>query len=52
MRKKATKYWRSLSSADSGSQLDLGIALSGVSANTRPCSFFNPAEDALKRRMT
>src|SRR5436189_280123 len=32
--------------------LDLGIALSGVSANTRPCSFFSPAEDALKRPMT
>jgi len=40
-------------SADSGLQLDLEIALSGVSAQVRlhPTRWL-PAEDALKRRVT
>jgi len=37
---------------DSGLQLDLEIALSGVSAKVQPHGFFSPAEDALKRRVT
>jgi hypothetical protein len=40
------------SSADSGLQLDLEIALSGVSAKVQPNELFSPAEDALKRRVT
>jgi len=40
MRKKAAKYWRSLTSADSGLQLDLEIALNGVSASIHPMGFF------------
>jgi hypothetical protein len=39
-------------SADSGLQLDLEIALSGVPAKVQPHGLFIPAEDALKRRMT
>jgi hypothetical protein len=39
-------------SADSGLQLDLGIALSGVSAKVQPHELFSSAEDALKRRVT
>jgi hypothetical protein len=47
------RFWKSgLTSADSGLQLDLEIALSGVSAKIQPHGFFSPAEDALKRRMT
>jgi hypothetical protein len=38
---------------DSGLQLDLEIALTGVSAKIQPQGlFFSPAEDALKRRVT
>ena len=40
------------SSADSGLQLDLEIALSGVSAKVQPYELFSPAEDALKRPVT
>jgi hypothetical protein len=39
-------------SADSGLQLDLEIALSGVSAKMQPHELFSSAEDALKRRVT
>ena len=35
-----------------GLQLDLEIALNGVSANVQPCGLFCRAEDELKRRMT
>ena len=35
-------------SADSGLQLDLEIALNGVSASIHPNGLFSPAEDALK----
>jgi hypothetical protein len=42
-----------LTSADSGFQLDLEIALSGVPAKVQPpTGFFSPAKDTLKRRMT
>jgi hypothetical protein len=41
-----------LTSADSGLQFDLEIALGGVSAKVQPHELFSPAEDALKRRMT
>ena len=37
---------------DSGLQLDLEIAFSGVSAKVQPHGFFSPAEIALKRRVT
>ena len=41
--------WRSgLPSADSRLQLDLEIALNGVSASIHPNGLFSPAEDALK----
>ena len=36
---------------DSGLQLDLEIALNGVSAKVQPHGFFSPAEIALKRRV-
>jgi hypothetical protein len=39
-------------SADSGLQLNLEIALSGVSAKMQPHELFSSAEDALKRRLT
>ena len=39
-------------SADSGPQLDLEIALNGVSAKVSLCGLFSRAEDKLKRRMT
>jgi len=42
----------SLTSADSGLQLELEIALSGVSAKVQPHELFSSAEDALKRRVT
>jgi hypothetical protein len=42
-----------LLSADSGLQLNLEIALSGVSAKVKPFNrFFRPAENASRRRMT
>ena len=41
-----------LISADSGLQLDLEIALSGVSAKEQPHELLSSAEDALKRRVT
>jgi len=41
-----------LTSADSGLQLNLEIALSDVSAKVQPHELFSPAEDALKRRVT
>jgi len=41
-----------LTSADSGLQLDLEIALGGVSAKVQPLRLIQPAEDKLKRRMT
>jgi hypothetical protein len=41
-----------LTAADSKFQLDLEIALSGVSAKLQPHELFSPAEDALKRRVT
>ena len=41
-----------LASGDSGLQLDLEIALSGVSAKIQPLRLFSRAEDALKRRVT
>ena len=41
-----------LTSADSGLQLDLEIALSVVSAKVQPHELLSPAEDALKRRVT
>ena len=41
-----------LTSADSGFQFDLEIALSGIPAKVQPHGLFSPAEDALKRRMT
>jgi len=45
--------WNSgLTSADSGLQLDLEIALSVVSAKVQPHELFSSAEDALKRRVT
>ena len=45
--------WNSgVTSADSGLQLDLGIALNGVSAKIQPHGLIQPAEDKLKRRMT
>jgi hypothetical protein len=37
-----------LTSADSRLQLDLEIALSGVSAKIQPCGLFSRAEDKLK----
>ena len=44
---------RPLTSADSGLQLNLEIALSGASAKVKlPNRLLNPAEDALKRRVT
>src|ERR1700736_2455084 len=39
-------------SADSGLQLDLEIALSGVPATVQPHELFRPAEDALKSQVT
>jgi hypothetical protein len=42
-----------LASADSGLQVNLEIALSGVSAkDSAPCGLFSRAEGKLKRRMT
>ena len=42
-----------LASGDSGLQLNLEIALSGVSAKVKPFNrFFRPAENAQRRRMT
>jgi hypothetical protein len=42
-----------LASGDSGLQLNLEIALSGVSATVKPpAGFTSPAESALRRRMT
>ena len=41
-----------LASADSGLQLDLEIALGGVSAKVQPLRLISRAEDKLKRRMT
>jgi hypothetical protein len=42
-----------LTSADSGLQLNLEIALSGASAKVKPPNrLLSPAEDALKRRVT
>ena len=42
-----------LASGDSGPQVNLEIALSGVSAKVKPLNrFFSPAESALRRRMT
>ena len=41
-----------LTSADSGLQLDLEIALSGVSAKVQPLRDFQPGRRSLKRRMT
>src|SRR5882762_1277332 len=42
-----------LTSADSRLQLDLEIALTGnPQRRSSPTSFFSPAEDALKRRVT
>jgi len=35
-----------------GFQLDLEIALNGVSAKVQPHELFSPAKDALKRRLT
>jgi hypothetical protein len=46
------RFEQRLISADSGLQLDLEIALGGVPAKVQPTSFFSPAEDALKRRVT
>jgi len=41
--------WNSgLTSVDSGLQLDLVIALNGVSAKIQPCGLFSRAEDKLK----
>ena len=37
---------------DSGPQLDLEIAQSGVAAKVQPHGVFSPAEDALKRGVT
>jgi hypothetical protein len=37
---------------DPGLQLDLEIALSGDQRRSSPTGLFNPAEDALKRRLT
>jgi hypothetical protein len=39
-------------SADSGLQVDLEIALGGVSAKVQPHELLSSAEDALKRRVT
>jgi len=42
-----------LTSADSGLQLNLEIALSGASAKVKPHNrLLSPVEDALKRRVT
>src|SRR5438477_12430430 len=41
-----------LTSADSGLQVDLEIALNGVSAKIQPPPVFSSAESALRRRMT
>jgi len=42
-----------LASGDSGLQVNLEIALSGVSAKVKPSNRpFSPAESALRRRMT
>jgi hypothetical protein len=41
-----------LASDDSGLQLDLEIALGGVSAKIQPCDLFGRAGGKLKRRMT
>jgi hypothetical protein len=42
-----------LTSADSGLQVNLEIALSGVSAKVKPpTGFFSRLESALRRRMT
>jgi len=41
-----------LTAADSGLQLDLEIALGGVSAKIQPCGLISRAEGKLKRRMT
>jgi hypothetical protein len=37
---------------DPGLQLDLEIALSGDQRRSSPTGLFNPAKDALKRRLT
>ena len=44
------RFEQPLALGDSGFQLNLEIALSGVSAKVQ--SLFSPAEGALKRRMT
>jgi len=41
-----------LTSADSGLQLDLEIALNGVSAKIQPLRLISRAKGRLKRRMT
>ena len=42
-----------LASGNSGLQVNLEIALSGVSAKVKPPNrFFSPAESALRRRIT
>jgi len=42
-----------LASGDSGLQVNLEIALSGVSAKVKPSNrLFSPVESALRRRMT
>ena len=45
-------FRKRLTSADSGLQLDLEIALGGVSAKVQPLGLIHRAEDKLKRRMT
>jgi hypothetical protein len=48
-----TSFKKRLTSADSGLQLDLEIALSGFPAEIQPHGLnFSPAEGALKRRVT
>jgi hypothetical protein len=47
-----TSYWKEFAQANYGSDYDLEIALSGVSAKIQPHKLFSLAKDALKRRVT
>jgi hypothetical protein len=51
-RSRRDSFKKRLTSADSGFQLDLEIALSGFPAKVQPHELFSPAEDTLKRRVT